>query len=63
MAELKPCPFCGTNQVKIHYPYFSDTLCYIRCYECNCITALYTKPELAAEAWNRRADLPEPPKE
>lgn len=54
-ADLKPCPFCGKNKVKIDYPYFPDTYCWVRCYECYCTTSAFKTPEEAVEAWNRRA--------
>ena len=55
MAELKPCPFCGSNNVKIHIPYFAADCYMVQCYDCNCNTAVYESAENAAEAWNRRA--------
>lgn len=54
-ADLKPCPFCGKNKAKIDYPYFPDTYCWVRCYECYCATPPFKTPEEAVEAWNRRA--------
>lgn len=53
--ELKPCPFCGSDNVKINYPvYYSGEVCNVQCYDCNCTTAAFYSPEKASEAWNRR---------
>lgn len=28
-VELKPCPFCGSNNVRLNYPfYYSNELCH-----------------------------------
>jgi Lar family restriction alleviation protein len=54
--ELKPCPFCGSNKVKIHMPYFTSDCYMVQCYGCNCNTAVFDNADKAAEAWNRRAD-------
>ena len=58
MSELKPCPFCGSDDVAL------DEFAYrigdgeweskVICYECHANTGFYTKQE-AVEAWNRRA--------
>ena len=56
MAKLKPCPFCGSVDVKVHNPYFTDNYYMVQCYGCNCNTALYKTVNQAVEAWNRRAE-------
>ena len=56
MTKLKPCPFCGSNNVKINIPYFADALYLVQCYSCNCTTALYPTKNKAVEIWNRRAE-------
>ena len=54
MTELKPCPFCGSVEVKVHIPYFTDDCYMVQCYGCNCNTAIYMTANQAVEAWNRR---------
>ena len=68
MAELKPCPFCGSKNIRINaygFGYYG-----IECLGCGVETARYKniskylegslpiekKAEKAIEAWNRRAD-------
>lgn len=51
---LKPCPFCGSVDVKVHIPYFTDDCYMVQCYGCNCNTAIYMTADQAAGAWNRR---------
>ena len=66
MVKLKPCPFCGSGDVKTQHDlcgrYHSA---YIQCQCCKIRTAFYkglrrekfnTLAAEAAEAWNRRAD-------
>ena len=49
MAELKPCPFCGTSDVILVYGYW------VRCLRCGVYGPAGTRAE-AIEAWNRRAE-------
>lgn len=61
MEELKPCPFCGGEDVRI----FSmpkrenceEQICYtIICNDCNSGSGMYIDSKNAAvKAWNRRA--------
>lgn len=64
MQELKPCPFCGSKDVRI-FVYSEGGVC-VKCLRCLCqtfISADHTykdaKEECACErvvkAWNRRA--------
>jgi Lar family restriction alleviation protein len=60
MAELKPCPFCGSAaelRVIKRIPYGLD---YIpRCtktYCCGRLTKKFSEKETAIAMWNRRAD-------
>ena len=57
MAELKPCPFCGSHAVKIEHPLFEcQKACCVKCYNCSCTTAIYDSETKCVKAWNRRAD-------
>ena len=63
MSELKPCPFCGSNQVKIFA--FQDGGVCVKCLSCLCQTQTYSDGciadarkksafEKVVEKWNRR---------
>ena len=68
MAEIKPCPFCGSKNIRINaygFGYYS-----VECLSCGVETERYKniskylegnlsiekKAKKAIEAWNRRAD-------
>lgn len=53
LNELKPCPFCGGENVKTQYELFRP---YIICYKCHAQTPCYNDYKSAKEAWNRRVD-------
>ena len=59
MAELKPCPFCGSKEVKvIEHKYYHSLNSYgVKCFGCKTESYQFfdTKNE-AIEAWNRRAE-------
>ena len=57
MVELKPCPFCGSYNVKVHIPYFTDGCYMVQCYGCHCNTAIHMTVDKAVEAWNKRDDV------
>ena len=61
--ELKPCPFCGSKDVKI-YSYSDGGIC-VKCLDCYCQTQTcsdynivgakkQSAYETVVEAWNRR---------
>ena len=63
--ELKPCPFCGSTEVKVFS--FSDGGICVKCLDCYCQTAVMndfcimdakkkSAFERITEAWNRRVD-------
>lgn len=68
MAELKPCPFCGfdspTMRIYKGKDGWRDRYTVICRYDeggCGAEGGMYHSAIEAAEAWNKRADLPEPP--
>lgn len=59
MTELKPCPFCGTDDYGVHlqkidYIAICRTRWKVICETCGAEVSEYELPERAAEAWNRR---------
>ena len=71
MAELKPCPFCGgTNIIYTDTSMEKPNNHSVFCNDCGCGTGFFSGSspdcilkQYAINAWNIRADLPEPPKE
>ena len=56
MSELKPCPFCGSENIKHHHYSNQPYQQYIvRCKNCGA-RIIKASLELAFEAWNRRAE-------
>lgn len=54
MRELKPCPFCGSDDLKVwatSIPYQS----FVECRKCCCIGPDCVTTDEAIAAWNRRA--------
>ena len=60
MYNLKPCPFCGNDDIFISgsdevgedkHPYW-----YVCCFKCGCSVFGDADKEKAAEAWNRRTE-------
>ena len=58
MMELKPCPFCGGENIKMcdeeddRRP--GVIWHYCQCLDCRVSTAGYLRTKAAADAWNRR---------
>ena len=51
MPELKPCPFCGSDEFdvcELQGDYW------VECVECECRSSVCDDEEEAATAWNRR---------
>jgi len=57
--KLKPCPFCGGNNVKFDYAWCS-TVPLIYCPDCTAVVSFggnkRDTKKYSAEAWNRRAE-------
>lgn len=49
--ELKACPCCGGTAKLLGQRTF-----YVECRNCALATDRYARPQLAAEAWNRRTE-------
>lgn len=56
MAELKPCPFCGSRENAIKEHWMCRNMWCVQCYGCGCNSACFRTKEEAIEAWNRRSD-------
>lgn len=54
-TKLKPCPFCGSTEVKIILYGGLDCIACTRCPGNVMVSQFQTKQE-AIEAWNRRAE-------
>ena len=53
MEKLKPCPFCGSDDVAMYELYPSS---YVRCRACGAEGSLCDSHDEAAAAWNSRTD-------
>ena len=54
--ELKPCPFCGSQDIGLWTSYGYEYLNYVWCGGCGAKTESFPEEAQAIEAWNRRAD-------
>jgi Lar family restriction alleviation protein len=52
-AELKPCPFCGRSDIRMHKNSAEDVW-YVHCHGCGCSTGGAVVKDMAIETWNRR---------
>lgn len=63
MINLKPCPFCGSERVKL-FTYSTGGIC-VKCYDCCCQTGVFSDSfsddattvsaaERVVKAWNKR---------
>ena len=55
-VELKPCPFCGSKNIRKVTGPFKKTQMFV-CYECGADVCFYGAEQepKATDAWNRRA--------
>lgn len=63
MAELKPCPFCGSRDVGIGFErlqFGEKVRRFIICNKCGGRTRHFTNSHGATDAWNRRSESKEP---
>lgn len=51
--ELKPCPFCGCDKVKVN-SVFEGSPYYVFCTKCNARASIFHTIETAVAAWNMR---------
>lgn len=58
MSELKPCPFCGSEKVKVYDHFWKYS---VNCLDCGTSTGISDIEKEAIEKWNRRPG-PEKPK-
>jgi Lar family restriction alleviation protein len=61
MAELKPCPFCGSNAIVVQTRYrHGEDYYYVKCNnkDCHVIPETYENTEMnyVIDLWNRRAE-------
>ncbi len=52
MNGLKPCPFCGQEDLTVEVT--KNNECWIECPNCGVETPLYESTKQAVAAWNRR---------
>lgn len=58
MSELKPCPFCGGEEINIRAVSFANgsVQMWIECASCPAHTERTNDFDIAIEAWNTRSD-------
>ena len=55
MAELKPCPFCGSTNIDCsNYSGSYNKAWFVQCDECCAMFPMFDTKEEAIEAWNTR---------
>ena len=52
MNELKPCPFCGSEDVSCGR---LEDIYYVECWDCSASVETYSGIDDALKKWNRRA--------
>lgn len=60
MDKLKPCPFCGKNDLVLHHdisvPSETHGMYSVYCNSCDASTKYFDDPMEACMAWNRRSE-------
>lgn len=54
--ELKPCPFCGSEDVVLQESIIYPGEYYVCCNVCGILTNRYSNRSLAISAWNKRVE-------
>lgn len=57
MSELKPCPFCGSDEIGREDFASGGELITLRCLNCGAIGPITYKFDAALATWNRRAEV------
>lgn len=53
--KLKPCPFCGSENIEIERGPISGLFC-VTCHSCFASSAFFDCEDAVIKAWNRRAE-------
>lgn len=53
MSELKPCPFCGSDSLRVAW--VNRDMCRVHCYGCGADGATCFNEQTCVEWWNTRA--------
>ena len=61
MSELKPCPFCGSDNVHLAFYHSKEngSKAVVECRDCYCSSGYYNDLHEAVEQWNKRTSAPE----
>lgn len=62
MAELKPCPFCGSTNISCADAGHKTDIWFVQCENCGATFPHFDSETEAAEAWNGRVDNKQIPK-
>lgn len=54
--ELKPCPFCGSENIWVGDVSRNYDIWFVQCETCGATFSHFDSEVEATEAWNRRAD-------
>ena len=54
MTELKPCPFCGADEVNLSVREDEDGVSYVYCHVCDSVYYNDNLSHNIIEMWNRR---------